>query len=544
MCDSATLPDVTSSADPDSLSGFNSLPDELLLEVLHYLAGSNDVIDHNPKVFHPLSLVNRRLNRVVTPFLYSHIGPDAGALSTFATRPELLQHVREIAWSFNDKAVFRRRTKQQLISHIEQIPLPWPASIISDATDNQLDFLEMGAILCQTANVRAMRLTVWPRSSNFDPGLTDCLPLLFQSDCLSRDQIHGFGNLQSLTIDLNKVSAERIACLFRLQSLKHLDIDKLPGLESSEEIDSWHCPPGTSPIESLRVDTSNENPAVVLKAIQSCRSLQLFEVETTYQNIHRGFFDEVMNALIEHRTSLTHLRLYDDAPQFEGEPLWQLRELTSMVELTMPLRFVLGVGADHNLDGPLPSFCDVLPPSLRFLEVDIMGDAPFLETTSAFDGLLLDGPDHFDRIYVVSVIYDLRDAFDPSLPMDFVKLKRLSTKVGIDFKYTLMYTGLHEEEYAMDRYYMNAEDAVSCAQEALLECSDGETLKYHAEVKSSSKPLFDLPDREEFLHVEDMDSSDEEDIDEEDSDKEDSGEEAEEMKDDIKMHPGIAHVSC
>ncbi|KAF2653628.1 hypothetical protein K491DRAFT_759560 [Lophiostoma macrostomum CBS 122681] len=448
-----------------ALGPINRLPNEILLDIFKEFAEVNggfplEHVDFNPKVYHSLTLVSRTFNRNATPLLYAAILPRYESLHTFMAQPKYLHHVRKVDLLFwiNYKSLsFSALDKLDLYPLASRYNLPWSHQILTDASGFDRDAFALALLLCQTPHIQELYIDRTDQSTYaaYLPAILDPLLSAMRPMKDSPDTVHTFAHLHTLRVNMKDVWIGRASCLFKLESLKHLTMFNLSAKPKQDGDLDWECPPGVSSVQDLRLNCRaiggpKISAAIIASAINSCRALRTFSVKCMDEMLREEWVDIVI-ALLQQKHTLESLELNDVFDHFVGEPFHVFRELTKLRHFLAPMRFLLGVGGQNNIEHELPDFRDILPASLEQLSVEMEAihddnprPRPQEDTTQAFMDLLDGIATRFPKLKEVWVDYKFYEInYELEMPLHFASLEKRYQEAGLDFGFALQYGAIN-----------------------------------------------------------------------------------------------------
>jgi hypothetical protein len=137
-------------------------------------------------------------------------------------------------------------------------------------------------------------------------------PIMHIARGIPYGRVHKFTALQSLKINMFKLSVNDISCLLRLPSLRtlhlHLVIDHInKGAHSfnsgKSQESTWECPPGSSKIDTLRISGQEIRLKTLKSLVLACYSLKTLQFPLP----QFAPIDEIFSMLEYHRTTLENL---------------------------------------------------------------------------------------------------------------------------------------------------------------------------------------------------------------------------------------------
>lgn len=308
----------------------NDLPDELLLAICSSLHTLSD-LDSLPSVFYSLSLVSRKWNIIVTPFLYHTFHYDATLhrslrffICSLLGSPRLASHVKVInvddwepttsPWVTDDGAPDCERSMIDFVNGCRFPPkyaARWKQALIDRVIDAEVALLfflvpnleELVLLMPDLHERKGERF--WPHR------------LLFEAlDDPTIVRVHAFDKLKKLNVSAvdGDYHIGPFSNFFRLPALEKFY--SCGASDSTGHVDLYAWPRGSSAVTSIEL-TENFLDAYSLSIlIRACSSLKKFEVTQSFlwEGIHGLGFRELFDALRLHKDSLEELKINPYTP--------------------------------------------------------------------------------------------------------------------------------------------------------------------------------------------------------------------------------------
>jgi hypothetical protein len=410
--------------EPGRAASFDDLPNELLLEILrhlqHLLRGHPDRLDLQLPSLVSLSLVNRRLHAIISDKLYatyhSHYCSPYPFLRTVISDQQLAKKVQSVEWHCtSDIADFETPKKKPYLSSavdkktikegLRAIQLPGWKAWASDCNEVEpaLDIL-YAAILMHTSNVTSLRII----EGDMPHKTPKWLELIRWAVSGSRvGQLHQFVQLKKILLDVGNLKLRHLTPLFRLQSLRRLDLVGLLELNDTVEGKADHLsrlvPAASSPIEILSLTESFMDTCALVTLInfvQQLRQLDYYHEDFRWRwhasrseewggpqdspaaaiTLH---YPSLAKALERHQSlemlTLSH-HLEEVIPMTEHGHIGNLRMFSKLTNLKIPLSALVNLYQSTHQD-----FLVNMPRSLRKLEILIACQMRRLECLSTVE---------------------------------------------------------------------------------------------------------------------------------------------------------------
>ncbi|KAF2875942.1 hypothetical protein BDV95DRAFT_286088 [Massariosphaeria phaeospora] len=399
----------------------DDLPDELILRILEYLPFP-DVDDPYQSIDNSqltnlalgqLSATNRRLHNIVSEQLYASFRSSVCApylfLRTMISNRHAAHQVRSISFKYGPYACCRGgryvpsiADRKVVKEGLKALEIPGWKDWATDCNDQVAEEMLYASILMHTPNVTSLTID----DGTVPYKIPKWLELVRRA--VSRTpfgRVHWFPNLQTIEIDVGPLKLRHLAPLFRLPSLRKLQLDGLVELGVNGKEDLPGVIPHSSPIEELLLPGCLLQTKVLGKMLLSCRRLKTFEHEysdTKYvyqgsgeqywrasnsvedenedENEHEARpldFDTLATYLQYHSKSLNTLilsREMKDHPSFFYTPealrtLGDLQSFPALTHLVIELRLLLDVNAKRP-----KKLSEHLPLALKTISFYMGGD--------------------------------------------------------------------------------------------------------------------------------------------------------------------------
>ncbi|KAF2494260.1 hypothetical protein BU16DRAFT_619407 [Lophium mytilinum] len=317
----------------------SDLSDELLLEICNFInERPYQAGEGHQQRFSRLVLVNRRFNRIATPFLYAHYCQSDGAI--FADLSDSRPHAPYVATLFmflrtiaevpelahlTKQVTFRCRPGHGQYMTLNSLGLPvgeQPGVLakfnqkLFPVAEYEEEFLRgdgqvrLAVMLTHMPNLNDLTLSLNDPPHRWSEKPPERYPWHALFD-IERDEILGntysFNKLQRLKIQFGTRAVGDLWPFFRLPALLTLELEA----EGYPRPASWDCPAGTSPIKYLRIDDDEaKSGSALIPMISSCKALSSFKYKAS-DPWHDPHFDLelslLVSALEKHATSLEKL---------------------------------------------------------------------------------------------------------------------------------------------------------------------------------------------------------------------------------------------
>lgn len=386
--------------------GLLSFPDELLLEILHLIKGTERYC--RMKALYGLSLASRRLHRLSNPCLYSifsfHYGIHYLFLHTISLSPDLGCYVKKVDWSHDPT----RRDLYDYESGVGVLKQQFPlqdacnklgqmaaqgsliaSQLIADLESEHLhlgDLKPLEVLLMFTPNLEELGVCEAYRWDNY---IYWFLPILCEPNRFSR--------LTSASI-MGPMRLENILGLLFLPSMRHLSLEEV--IEMGQEQDrefQWQTVsksdllnPGifnkrSSNVESLEFHCSYIGPVDILKIIRATPKLKSLFYEQQKHDLSRRHleppYEVLAQLLVQQRDLLTSTRIQISHSSEPVVPLMLWENETILFEAVQgssslsALYLPYASKQQYYLGPPW----DLLPPNLEQLTLDYLRAHEYIE---------------------------------------------------------------------------------------------------------------------------------------------------------------------
>ncbi|KAJ4401129.1 hypothetical protein N0V91_008151 [Didymella pomorum] len=356
----------------------NDLPDELILEVLHYLPGI-DMQDFQLHTLLSLSLTTRNLHRVVSGKVYStydsYFCEPYLFLRTLISNPHLGESVRHAKFRYGDDAHLERkrysptaRDKKIIKEGMKALDFPdWKGfSSRCNSAEVELDILHT-AVMLHTPNL--MMLDV-------EDGLISAYSKAKWPELIKKattgehfGHAHRFNALQSVRVDAQNMVIHHLVPILRLQSLRKLELRELSEVELDVRAPAELrrvLPPACNNLQELVLEECSLRYDALETLIASARSLRSFRFDANKESVLLdGSGIMLQNALWRQQHCLESLDIYHDPWHKDDEDHLQhggLEQYPLLKDLKCPLRMVVDVRS-----GASATVLEFLPPALETL---------------------------------------------------------------------------------------------------------------------------------------------------------------------------------
>ncbi|KAF2261914.1 hypothetical protein CC78DRAFT_583181 [Lojkania enalia] len=416
----------------------DSLPDELLAQILAVVVGEEDTAFH---VRRTLCLVNHRFCRIVSPWLYVAYEPHGTTnhldfLLPLARHEVLADAVKTVGYcaeGSREPSAAPLRIPKEVMSKIESLefPVPQPLDYALARWDDELGLL---ALISLTANLQELRVDQTSYEARHDQKNESpkrripiwLYPIREAALGKSFGTAHSFDKLADFTIGMHAVKTDSIAPVFYLPSLRRLRLTNW--VEDSNAATDWPVPAASSFIEELSF-VGCAAPAVPLAAmIVSCKTLRKFDFFYAGPgftlSVDKFWLDRVGGALLYQRDYLEHLDFFlphpeDISNRFPTSWRGRLGPLSRFSKLQFALYPVLGgliarLEHDHDIETLLP------PRSI--VEIELRANSYEGETVTAILDKLLKKHEEYPFLRSVSISVTARPLGDPLRLNDYTEM--------------------------------------------------------------------------------------------------------------------------
>jgi hypothetical protein len=298
------------SGDERAFATIDDLPEELLLEILHYLPGI-DLENSQLASLVSLSSTNKRFHRLVAKDLYrtynSHFCEPYLFLRTVITNADLASHVEYAdltygTWAHRQLKRYTASAQDKKIIK-EGLKALGMANWKTWATDCNTNLVEVDtlhtAILMHIPNIYSLNITDGQIADSHGTKSPKWMDLFRRADHgTSVGRMHRFENLRTIRIEVDELTLTKLAPVFRTPSLRKLHLKGLleyhAGGHHSEQILQHIIPPRYNNLEEIRLEDSAVQIDALGVLIASARSLKTFRYEMAL-----GMVPAVMDADIE-----------------------------------------------------------------------------------------------------------------------------------------------------------------------------------------------------------------------------------------------------
>jgi hypothetical protein len=383
---------------PGTRATLNDLPDELILEILHYLPGI-DLDNFQLPTLLSLALTSRRLYRVVVEKIYlsydSHFCEPYLFLRTLISNPQLADLVQNLNMTQGPQShrgnvpyLPTAQDKKVIKGGMRALAVPgwkdWTADCNGDRITNEPVH---NAILLHTPNITSLRVEDVARVEKRCPAWFELISKA--SVGTLTEHTHRFEYLRSIKVDVRSATLSQLAPLFRLQSLRHFEVGTVPepsmGIcvncnerhgEKLQTIAKLRrlIPEACNNLEELYLEHTFYCMEILEVLLASPRQLKSFKYDVLLDHISEAYVEEdltLLTVLHHQRTSLETLNIFCDALA-EGDTAGDihlhdshhsLADFTSLKHISCPLSMIAPVCVD-----PLT---ERLPPSLLTFQTTI-----------------------------------------------------------------------------------------------------------------------------------------------------------------------------
>lgn len=407
----ATLTGVTGGLykSAGSTTTLTSLPDELLLAILEYLPGI-ELRDFQLPTLVNLSLTDHRLRQIVIEKIYatydSHFCEPYLFLRTLISNPQLAMLVKHVditygSWAHRDRARFMAtaRDKKIVKEGMRVLSLPGWKDWAAECNDFEAEIETVHtAVLMHTPNITSLIVHDAWVPDHGGPKWIDLLKKVTLGTKLG--SVHNFQHLRSVRVDMSHRFLKQLAPLFRLQTLRRLDLREVLDYNSGASQSGTELqrliPRASNNIEDLHLELYFLQMEVLDVLLASPRRLKSFKYHTAFDDVLQGV--DVIEAvgtlrlstvLRRHKNSLESLHIACDT-RFEPQICRVLKlydvlpDLTSLESLSAPLYSLV----DADLEA-LATATELLPKSILSLRIDVQKHEPMKRLTDILEQLAL-----------------------------------------------------------------------------------------------------------------------------------------------------------
>jgi phage gp46-like protein len=373
----------------------NDLPDELHLNILHYLLGI-ELEDFRLASLISLSRTNRRFRRLVTEKIYasydSHLCEPYLFLRTVISNTYLASLVKYVDFTYGE---FPRPERQRYTANAQDkkvIKEGLKGLGISDwkniATKCNTDLVELDilhtAILMQIPNIYSLVIRVSGSGSH------EWIDLIRKANLGASDlgRMHRFKHLQTLRVETNEIALIALAPIFRTPSLRKLYLKGFYEYESVQHRAAQTqalqdiIPQRCNYLEELHIEYGFFHNNTLRVVLASTQNLKAFSYDCSTDYLYHDLIEEadlgsttLVAALKCHQTVLESLSYIDDEVENaeELELMYNLNHLSNGLRDFSALKHLscsLGSMLDKNSKEDL-ALVEKLPPSLISLHITI-----------------------------------------------------------------------------------------------------------------------------------------------------------------------------
>ncbi|EUC41307.1 hypothetical protein COCMIDRAFT_106497 [Bipolaris oryzae ATCC 44560] len=438
----------------NSRATINDLPDELILAILGYLS---DEENSKKKILNALSLAcaSRRFYRIAIAEAYALFDPhDCNAypfLRTVILNPQLaalVKHVKRLIQfdhsnpvyepTAQDKRVIKKAVQALEIRH-------WRRWVDTCNNDPRSYEVMTAMILLFLPNIQTIRYTGYDRSESLQDA-PDWSFMMNEALGCENGKIHCFENLREVRIHARDVQLFTIAPLFRLPSLRMLELIGVLEFHRSRRGENnaktlrKMVDPGRNNIETLSLNDCFYTKSCLDFLVSTSRRLKEFQYAMAVDMVpwFNGSPVPILRKLAKilrpHQTSLETLTIYCETEIERRKPGLLhnhsgLREFTLLKELRCPLGTLV---AEYGKE-----FAKGLPPSLEKFQTRIRSDPDDRKYLRSLKHLLTGRATYTPKLREVQVILLSSDQkyLDECL---WKHLAELAREAGINFEYDLL----------------------------------------------------------------------------------------------------------
>lgn len=259
-------------ANHDGSKGFDSLPDELILHIVHHALRSQNRVS----TLTSFALTSRRPSRIVTPILYTtcnnSTGDSAKFLRTIINAPHLANMISDIHWVYGRQDDMKLLDSQ--LDHTERRELyhklndPGPSSTGTGSSvfapsnifvpRKSRDYLVAVMLLAPKLSFLDISdgLMQFPCMSFYETNSVPAWVHIVSDVAIGKSAklAQHFQNLHTMRLRMGRLCLQHVSGILRLPSLRILGLEGAP--ESSFALSTnWNCPARTSPLQDLFLDT-------------------------------------------------------------------------------------------------------------------------------------------------------------------------------------------------------------------------------------------------------------------------------------------------
>lgn len=361
----------------DTYATLDSLPDELILEILEYLPGIN-LQNFQLDTLLSLSLTTRHLHRVVSDRLYttydSYFCEPYLFLRTLVSNPNLADSVRHAKFRYGDDAHLERkryaataRDKKIIKEGMRMLNFPdWKGWATRCNTEEiEFDILHT-AIMLHTRNLVSLEVEDGHISAYSKAKWPELIKKATTGEYFGN--AHRFSTLKSVCIDAQNMVIHHLVPLLRLQSLHKLELRELSEIELDMRAPAELrrvLPESCNNLEELVLEECFLRFDALTTLISSARSLKSFRFNANQESVLLdGSGIMLQNALWRQRNSLERLDILHDPwhRDADGPDHGGLQQFPMLKDLKCPLRMVVDVRS-----GASATVLEFLPPALESL---------------------------------------------------------------------------------------------------------------------------------------------------------------------------------
>lgn len=428
----------------------DKLPEELILDIVEHIIASYDntnksredvyeqidpcLLPELQQELSSISLVNRRFNDIVTPFLYKAYlldmepsGRRKKWLRTLCQNPVLRECVKSI-WEHSewaplpDKAYTDLEIKS-ILPNIASLALPDLSNWTSRLSRRDcLAEVELAIAICQTPKIEIVKTNqLFP--SRYSELPLWSLPILHAARNIPYGFCHTFSSLRVLDMRIGQEPLSKVSCLFNLPSLRELGI-----LSTSKSIDTgpWECRMGTSNVQHLWFLVCDFSSESVKRAIRSCKALTRFTFSTDFDyEFPSSQYDAILSTLQDHRRSLKHIRLFSNC---ENPNSLYLNEFEALEAFHLRLD---SLRPDENGS---PTLAAKLPSTLKWLYIELT-NSKAAESNRYLEDFANTCSERLKDLKAVDIYCRVGGYKPPRLK--FFHIERIFKSKGISFKWDL-----------------------------------------------------------------------------------------------------------
>jgi hypothetical protein len=439
---------------PGTRSTLHDLPDELILEILHYLPGIDSDNFQLPTLL-SLALTSRRLYRIAIEKIYigydSHFCEPYLFLRTLVSKPELAGLVQKLNLTQGPRSrrgtvsyVPTARDKKTLKEGMRTLAIPGWKDWVADCNGDRItDVTVHNAILLHAPNITSLRVEDVARVDTRCPAWVDVVSK--SSAGTLSGHTHRFEHLRKISVDVRSANLNQLAPLFRLQTLHRLQLREIsePGMGNCINCDECHgekiqtvprlrrlIPEACNNLEELILEHTFYCIDILRVLLASPRQLKSFKYDVSLDHMSEEYIQEDLpfaTIFGRQRTSLEYIHIFCDALA-EGETAGDinlhssLADFQSLKHISCPLSMI----APPNIE---PLF-ERLPPSLLTFRMTIRPLTKDQDSLCELENMAAYCPTHKTQLKEVRVVAPKSAKW---LKYDWERLVSPFSKAGIDF---------------------------------------------------------------------------------------------------------------